>query len=192
MYYKIIRWVVDIWGIKDYQWEIYPDQNSALNWAGLNNYLINTKFRTSDKPGLICLFEDPNVKNPPKFPISTIKQQQSDKEPLIQLADFFAGISRFSKDYGNEYFKWLKNKEDQKELTFFKEYHREDLREDILSKKRKVKFGILENLDDLCKKNKLQVSLRQNKCLITMRKSNPLNFWFYQPQSEEDKAPTKS
>ncbi len=186
MYYKIIRWVVDIWGDKDCIWEIYPDQNSALNWPELKDYLKKTKFRTYNKPGLIRLFEDKNTS--PMFPVSTIQQKESDKESLIQLADFFAGISRFSKMYGGEYFKWLENENSKNKLMLFERNH---IELNSLSKKRKARFQILKYLDELCKEKKLQVSLEHNGYLLTMKKSNPLNFWFYQPQTEMDKAPIK-
>jgi len=34
------------------------------------------------------------------------------------------------------------------------------------------------------------VSLRKYKGLRTMKPSNPINFWWYEPQSDLDKAPT--
>jgi len=49
---------------------------------------------------------------------------------------------------------------------------------------------IMNDFNALCKSNKLGVSLKSSKGFKTFDPKNPINFWFYVPQSDEDQAPT--
>jgi hypothetical protein len=54
-----------------------------------------------------------------------------------------------------------------------------------------MRCPVLDKLNNLCKKNKLTVGLEKSKGLQTHNPANPINFWLYQPQMEEDKAPVR-
>lgn len=51
------------------------------------------------------------------------------------------------------------------------------------------RYRLLDWFNKECKNMRLGVSLDSNKCLHTFKPENPINFWFYKPQGEYDKAP---
>ena len=59
------------------------------------------------------------------------------------------------------------------------------------SKNDKVRCEIIWLLKNKCDKYKLGVSLTSAKGLKTRSPKNPINFWWYTPQHDNDKAPTK-
>jgi len=54
-----------------------------------------------------------------------------------------------------------------------------------------VQLAVLAQLDAICKRKKLGVSLKTNHGLRTFDPANPVNFWWYESQYDEDKAPVK-
>ena len=61
-----------------------------------------------------------------------------------------------------------------------------------LSGKDKHRFKIYEFVDKHSKRKSWTVSLKKKKGFYTFDKYKPLNFWFYRPQHDEDKAPLKT
>jgi hypothetical protein len=59
------------------------------------------------------------------------------------------------------------------------------------SRSSRERFLVLRYFDECCKQRKLRVSLKTKRGLWTPRPEKPLNFWMYEPQHLEDKAPTK-
>nr|CAJ71546.1 hypothetical protein kustc0801 [Candidatus Kuenenia stuttgartiensis] len=53
------------------------------------------------------------------------------------------------------------------------------------------RFKVLKTLDELCKKYRMGVSINEREHLYTFSPERPLNFWFYNPQHEFDKAPVR-
>jgi hypothetical protein len=51
---------------------------------------------------------------------------------------------------------------------------------------------VLKKFDETCKERKLGVSLKTKKGLWTPDPQRPINFWLYEPQHPEDKAPQKA
>jgi hypothetical protein len=54
------------------------------------------------------------------------------------------------------------------------------------------RFQVLKKFDETCKERKLGVSLKTKKGLWTPDPQRPINFWLYEPQHPEDKAPQKA
>lgn len=52
-------------------------------------------------------------------------------------------------------------------------------------------IGQFRIFNSLCKQQRSAVSLKSNRGLWTPNPVNPLNFWMYEPQHPEDRAPTK-
>jgi hypothetical protein len=61
-----------------------------------------------------------------------------------------------------------------------------------LSKSGRERCFVLCELDVRCNKAKLGVSLKTFKGLKSPKPISALNFWWYEPQIEQDKAPTKT
>lgn len=117
----------------------------------------------------------------PHYKVESFIESESNKEILIQIADLFSGIAVFSKENYEKYEKWA----NQKVPSLF------DTEETSFSNREEYRFRLLNFLDDKCKNEKLGVSLKTHRCLNTPNPNNPLNFWYYTPQSEQDKAPIK-
>jgi len=164
---------------------LYPDENSAINWLEIQFYLNQTKLPRRSSPGLITFFK----KDPYNINFLKIEQLNSKNEPLIQLADLFAGMARFSKEKGRECVKWLNVQKKKNQLALF-EYEEQEETEDR-TKTDHNRFILVGDFSNLCKKHKIGVSLNTKKYLWTPDPKNPINFWNYEPQHEQDKAPTK-
>ena len=93
-------------------------------------------------------------------------------------------MARTSYEDYKKYDKWLNR--DQQSL-----FPNENLNNVELSGKDKHRFKIYEFVDKHSKRKSWSVSLKTNNSFSTYDKSKPLNFWFYKPQREEDKAPCK-
>jgi len=103
---------------------------------------------------------------------------------LIQIADFFAGIGAYS--WGH-YIKFQEWKESQSlQLDLFG-----DKKEIELSNKEKVKFEVMDYLIKKQKEFKLSISFESTMGFKTNNPNDPINYWLYKPQSDNDKAPIK-
>ena len=181
MYYKVLVHVARKW--RQQVWDLYPDEQSGIDWAEIQSYLNRTSI-IRKKPDLLYLFEP--VKE--HFLFHSVTPQVSKAEPLVQLADLFGGMAAFSREKGERYQKWLSTQQSQQQLAFI------EVEEDLgaeLSKGDKVRFKLLYEFDTLCKRSRMGVSLKTRGYLWTPDPANPINFWNYEPQHEEDKAPTR-
>ena len=185
MYYKVIKHAIRSWNLREVKWEWYPDEHSGINWNEVSYFLNNTKLGKKNL-GISSLFDDWDETY--YINIMKLHQVNSKEEPMIQVADLFAGLARFSKEKGGEYFKWLESEESKKYPRLFMIDEEKEIKSSI---KTKARFSLLRRLDQRCKKYKMQVSLKTNKCLTTKKPTNPINFWFYTPQIPEDKAPRR-
>lgn len=181
MYYKLLRHCCEKWN--KYSWEFYPDENSAYNWKEIKDYLNSTKLPRKEV-GLLKLFLDEKI----NLNFTKVEQKESNKEPLIQLADLFAGFAWFSILYSEECLKFISKEENKNQGFLF-----DDLEDETvdLNKTKVNRFLLIKKLNDLCKTRKLGVSLKTKKRLHTPDPNNPINFWIYEPQGEYDKAPIR-
>lgn len=184
MYYKVLRWVKQCWKHKHRVWDFYPDENSAVDWKKLMSYLENTNLSKKTEIDFTLFGEIRNL-HFPRF--QNHFEVISGKEPITQLIDIFTGCTRYSFEKGKEFLKWREIKKNEKQFNLF-ENSRVKME---LSRGDTSKFRILKILDKLCKERKMGVSIKENSYLCTFSPSNPLNFWFYEPQHEADKAPIR-
>ncbi len=110
------------------------------------------------------------------FQINQIVQCDSDKEPFIQLADLFVGMASYSRACYEKIRLWQKEPEAAKESLSHSDLER---------------CQIIHSLNQHCKRKRLGVSLATHKGLRTMNPAKPLNFWWYIPQHDSDKAPQR-
>lgn len=186
MYYKLFVNAGRRW--RTSSWRFFPDQQSSIDWSSICSYLEMTRV-DRPKPGFASLFADSRK----RFNIVELTEQDSKQEPLIQLADVFAGMGRFSAEKKDKLQNFLLelNYAKSPQLTLFEEPRTSP--ETNLSLAEKARFELITFFDGLCKKHTLGVSLRTKGYLWTPpKRSYPINFWFYKPQHEFDKAPTKS
>lgn len=185
MYHKVLTHVGRQWN--QIEWKLYPDINSQIDWNKIAGFLSRTRLYRA-KPNLLTLFEDEESIR--AFQFNEIEPKESSEEPLIQLADLFAGLVRFSREEGEQCVQWLDSCQarNQPALPGFKD-EEEPSDETTLTKLNR--FKLVGEVDNLCKRRKMRVSLRTRNYLWTPDSKYPIDFWHYEPQHQYDKAPVK-
>lgn len=166
MYYHLFHFVVREQWPKDSSWELNPDENSLIDWNTLKQCLDLTR------PISDC--------------VRKIEPVDSKSCPLVQLADFFAGMCRYSKEKYPRILSW--QKKNSLQLQIFEE---RAIPESFFSKSDEERCLVINRFNENCKNLKLGVSLNTHGGLRTLDSSYPINFWWYVPQHETDKAPQK-
>jgi len=185
MYYHLFRNVLRARWPNDALWRLHPDEHTAMDWQTIEDCLQSVAERLEVKRSVLTggKFQ---LRLRREFGIQEICSVSSSDQPLLQLADLFAGMAVFSRAQFSPYQAWLEQSSSQLKLF---EDHAEMTRASGSSKER---FQVLQHFDEACKRRKLGVSLKTNRGLWTRWPGNPLNFWMYEPQHPEDKAPRKT
>jgi len=162
-------------------WHLRPDENTAINWNEINNCLGNVG-------KWIAYFDHPLLKDyfsKQFYTIKSMKAVSSEKYPLIQIADLFAGLGVYSRK-NVPLIKTLRSKEEKQVKLFEK-----DIPNERISNSEEERFKILNFVHQKSREMKLGVSLKKYGYLKTMNPKNPINFWHYTPQHPEDIAPVR-
>ncbi len=172
MYYCLMSHIIRQWN--NTYWNFYPDVNSKIDWDEIIAYLNMTRLHRKQNvnPFLVKLILEEN----PRFKFGEVKQLHSINEPLIQLADLFAGLSRFSHEEDVACANWVasqKNRQ-QREMKFS-----QDNEVNNINRTRECRYKMIGELYHLCSKHRLGVSIRTKKHLNTWKPDNPINFWDY-------------
>jgi len=159
-------------------WQLFPDENSALDWKYIKGTLRNTdRFAEKEK----TLFGNDWINLRTHFNLVDIAEVSSHEAPLAQAADLFAGMGVFSYEYHDTYSAWERQNSLQMELlpseplvfTSKEEEHARVLNE-FLRESRRRGFNILNTSG-----------------LHTPNPTCAINFWLYRPQRKDDKAPLR-
>lgn len=185
MYYHLFKNVLRKRWPDESIWQLCPDEHTGIDWNDVHGFLskvsveieMHNNLFTGGKPQLLWKKE---------FGIAEIQPVSSVQQPLIQLADLFAGLCCFSSKHFKEFSEWQNHNSPQ--LTIFDEGEEENSN---LSASQTQRFTVLKGFNALCKKMTMGVSLKTNQGLRTLNPTYPINFWWYQPQHEMDKAPQK-
>jgi len=177
MYYHLFRNVLRARWPDDAIWRLHPDENTAMDWKTVKDCLDSVSITTEVE---CSLFTGGRFchRLRREFGIEEICPVSSADNPLLQLADLFAGLAVFSWDKFDEYQKWLETMSPQQPLFAQAEVLKD------LSRSSRERFQVLKEFDDLCKK--------REGGLRTFQPSNPINFWMYVPQHPQDRAPVRS
>lgn len=178
MYYHLFRNVLRLRWPKNAVWRLYPDEHIAMDWQTVEDYIESAGRRLKVERSLF------DVRLRRECDLQEIVPVRSAEHPLLQLADLLCGLAIFSREKFDEYQTWLKATSNQLRLIG----DTPDVTPSGLSRER---FQVLEAFDEGCKSLHLGVSLREKRGLWTPRPESPLNFWLYEPQHPEDKAPRK-
>lgn len=168
-------------------WQLHPDENLAMKWGRLLFFLQKSGIK---KPTSGPLSSEIILRIERNYNIHKIIPLRSCDEPLIQLADLFAGIAAYSRNNYCQYEQWICNGTYQQTLleSFGECKSSKSIK---LSGSDKERCKLLDYFNKKCKRKKLGVSIKTNKGLKTFDPKKPINFWWYTPQHESDKAPTK-
>ena len=186
MYYHLLKQVLTKRWPERSKWLLIPDENTAIDWDNVEDFVDRAGF-------IVKIWKDLftggkfKLRMIREFKIDDIVPCHSSQEPISQLADLFAGLGVYSRDNYDRYDAWLEQNDTQRSLLGnIKKVSRS------FSLSEKERFPLIKQFNDRCKKNKMYVSLRKNRGFMTMKPSMPVNFWLYEAQREEDKAPIKN
>jgi hypothetical protein len=185
MYYQLFKNVLSERWPDESTWWLFPDEHTAMKWDELSGFLEKKSARISIKHDLFTqarFYLD--LKN--RFHIEKMEPRQSHLEPLIQLADLLAGLGVYSRTAYDKYTHWCSQNSPQ--LSLFRSNHDAIVR---LTSSDRERCQVLHAFNAACKDNSLGVSLRSNCGLRTHNPRQPINFWWYMPQHDEDRAPVK-
>lgn len=171
MYHRVLTHIGRQWN--QISWNFYPDENSQIQWNQIVSFLNRTRL-SRPKPRLLRLFE--NQETDQLFKFSNVKQLSSFNEPIVQLADLFAGMGRFSREEGEQCIQWLNSWGNKAQLRL-SEFFNFAGSESETSRTKRARFELIGKFDNICKRYKMGVSLRTNKCLWTYNPNHPINFW---------------
>ena len=184
MYHHLFKNVLRERWCNNADWLLCPDEHTAMKWHDVNFHLGNVSHRLHITPNLFkphSLVDLDRV-----FSIREIKPCQSNHEPLIQLVDLFAGMAVYSRSEYEKYSAWKTKNNEQMSLLSLIQPPAIDL-----SPGDQEKCCVLNHFKKHCDAKKLGVSLQSSQGLRTFKPQNPVNFWWYTPQHETDKAPIK-
>jgi len=182
MYFHLLLNVFRIRWPDNAHWFIFPDEFSDMNWDKLQERLNWKRWSQEQKlPLSINSLSELNK----YYNIQGLQPVSSKKYLLVQMADLFAGLATYSHQSANKYHAW-RDKEAGKQNLFGNQGN-----DVILSHNDKERLPILSHVYDNATNMSLQVSLDSTSGLRTYDPKNPLNFWLYQPQRMNDKAPVK-
>jgi len=169
MYYKILRHISEKW--HQHNWELYPDDGSEVNWYEIKSYLSKTRIPRRRKPYLLLLFDEEDY----AINFHKIVPKRSHDEPLIQIADLFAGIACFCRENGEECVKWIQSQKEKNQQLLFD--YEESVTTENPNKTKQNRFVLAGRLNERCKQYRVGVSLNTRKYLWTPHPFNPINFW---------------
>jgi hypothetical protein len=115
--------------------------------------------------------------------VQEIIPSESHAEPLIQVADLLVGLGAYSYEKFETYCESKEQNSSQADM--FK-----PLSSQSFSHSDRERCRVLEDFHFACKSHRLGVSLESNQGLRTYIPANPINFWLYVPQHDDDTAPT--
>jgi hypothetical protein len=163
---------------KNSKWTIFPDEQLEIDWNTVRQCLeaVGKHRELINMPLFGDFFSDLY------YEIIDFRQVKSHESLCCQIADLFSGLIVFSKVNYNGYKKW----KERNIPTFFPEVKSK------FSNSEEDRFEVLEYFNSECKKRRLYVGLDSTKCLYTYKPEYPINFWYYEPQHEKDKAPTSN
>jgi len=185
MYYHLFRNVLRARWTENAIWRLHPDENTAMNWQTLEDCLQSVAESWELEHSLFTGGKF-RLRLRREFALEEIIPVTSQEQPLLQLADLFAGMAVFSRCQFDAYQEWLKTQSGQPPLI------ETDEETTAQSSKRSIlRFQVLQHFDEACKKHKLGVSLKRKRGLWTPDPQKPINFWMYEPQQPEDKAPIR-
>jgi hypothetical protein len=178
MYHHLLHAVLAARWPDDAIWVVRPDENTAMTWERMAEFLrLKEPHRQTEAPTLW----GPGRR---RFYLLALQPARSSKEPLVQLADLLAGLGAYSRESYDAYAAWARQGSDQPALWT-------DATLPPWSRSAKERFQVLHEFNRLCKAGKFRVSLDTHHGLRSLHGSSPVNFWWYEPQHEFDRAPMR-
>jgi len=178
MYYHLLKDILHKFWPDESIWIMYPDETTCVDWSNIQSFSnIKSRIRLEE-----TLFELSRALR--SYHIRQIKEVASEKSPVSQLADLFAGLIPYSRRC---YDKYEAKKIEKEGGALFETKQVECTPLDI------KRFEIITQLLKHKEKQTLGISFKSSKGFRSRKPTAefPMNFWWYEPQHENDKAPVK-
>jgi len=170
MYCRVLPTVGRRWGYT--KWDLYADENSGVNWSGIVSCVNMTSILTLE--GNKEAFIDRTGEDA-QFEFSEVEELDSEGEPLVQVADLFAGMARFLHEDNGGWAEWLARGDGtQGELMPCMAWDRGNI-----TRSKECRYRLIGRLYSLCRRHRLYVSLGSEKHLRTWRPQSPISFCDY-------------
>ena len=166
------------------RWHVRPDRLSTIDWTTIHSCLDSRGTWRRDQAQRHLHNEFRWIA--PR--VATWKEADSASTPFVQLADLMAGMATYTRTQASIVTELLAEEPtDQMDLLPRKapEYR-------AASRTDEGRIQVVSHLYRECKARSLGVSLRRNGYLRTYDGRKPVNFWHYEPQHLQDRAPTKT
>ena len=160
------------------QWHVFPDEKFGMDWGTIKACLQAIARRSS----AIGVAEEMRRS---KHTIHRFRSVRSHEQPLVQVADLFCGLAVFSRLKFGAFRGWNDALVGQGSLF-------DGMPSSSMSQGDVERFKVLQQFKDRLDAAGLGVSLSSTGGLRTMNPTQPLNFWWYEPQHVRDKAPAKA
>ena len=185
MYFHLLRVVLrDRWPDSAI-WAVRPDEHTGLDWSVIGEHLHRASVLAGAQEDMY-VEGGLNIFVRRAFRIVEIAPVHSVDSPLTQIADLYAGLACFSRTKYDDFLAWRGRREAVESLV-------PDISpEGAESRAERERFAFLEEFNGHCKHRKLGVSLKTHRGLRTPQPRNPINFWWYEPQHDQDRAPVRA
>jgi hypothetical protein len=185
MYYHLFKNVlVNRWPSGS-TWHLFPDEHTGIDWRNMEDVLDNSGSWVETESNLFTGGKL-HLRLRREFSIVEIAPVRSHAAPGVQIADLFAGLAVYSRS-SYERFEGTESCRDKRQgcLAFSNEPRVHMSNADV------ERCRLLAEFNAACKSKRLGVSLKTHWGLRTLNPENPINFWWYEPQHDADRAPTK-
>jgi len=180
MYYHLVVNVVERRWPRCSTWKICPDSREDTDWKPLERSL---QYPSRNMKASTRLLPD-QCSQPHASARLRVTPGNPQKQPLIQIADLFAGMAVFSWSEHAKYENW-KTRESGQQSMFG------EASELKFSSSQAYKARVLQCFDVEHLIRLHGVTHCRGEGLRTRDPSAPINFWMYVPQHEDDKAPRR-
>jgi hypothetical protein len=185
LYFRLMKTVMrDRWP-NTATWTLCPDEHDCISWNTIKEYLDDHSWDVETIPFNTNPYRLSFIK---RYTNRGIAPLQSHQEPFIQLADFFAGMAAYSYTCYNKVVHW---KETNTTQTTIFDCIGLETRHVELSRNDRTRIPLVWEIKRGASQQKLGLSLNSTSGLLTRNPLIHLNFWLYQPQHENDKAPIR-
>lgn len=150
-------------------WEIRPDEQSAVRW--------NTLSRIAEAAASKTAGRDIEVRH--------LEEQSSAREPLIQVADLYAGLTAYYAENGVALSRFRALQEDQQQASIEQRVH------PVESNAAVQRAKLIPYIITLHDEQRIHASFSRSGLILGDSVGSPIYTWRYEPQSAEDKAPRR-
>lgn len=168
MYYFLYKDVFCKRWPKSAVWKLCPDENADARFQNIAGYLSEIFDYVTGEPIADLIIRE-------------VEEVKSHHEPLVQVADLFAGLAVYSRSSYDLFECWLKEDDFGQDVVSVSGMN--------LSNSDRERCEVLARFNENCKTQKMGVSLKRLRGLRTFNPARPINFWWYEPQTDLDKAP---